>query len=73
MSYKVKGLDCELPLTVGAIEEYIDRVNSDISFKVYRDTDFPKLDLYRDVLRCVASGAGHAKDLAIAALKLEEE
>lgn len=70
MTYMVKGADARLPLTTESIEDYIAKKRMTVIEK--RDELAYTLRLYRDVLRCIQLGAGHGRDLAIAALKIEE-
>jgi hypothetical protein len=66
MKYIAKGMEVSLPLTVESIENLLSSIHSKEAASLIL------IDLYRDVMLCVASGAGHAKDLAIAALKIED-
>lgn len=70
MTYMVKGAEVRLPLTTEAIQDYIAKRQTTVTNE--RDDLVYTLHLYRDVLRCIQLGAGHGKDLAIAALKIEE-
>jgi hypothetical protein len=70
MTYMVKGVELRLPLTTESIKDYVLEKPKPGSNEV-EDLTYV-LNLYRDVLRCIQLGAGHGKDLAIAALKIEE-
>jgi hypothetical protein len=78
VSYNYKGTILSIPLAVECIEEWLQEKKKLVDLN---DLDNPanlfilqdlRAELYRDVLVAVRSHAGHAADLAAAALKLEE-
>ncbi len=78
MSYNYKGTIISIPLAVECIEEWIEEKKKLLDLN---DLDNPanlftlhdlRAELYKDVLVAVRSRAGHAAELAEAALKLEE-
>lgn len=78
MTYKIKGEEVQLPLTVEAIEDWITEQRKYFDLE---DPDNPanlmslhdlRARLYRDVMIVISTRAGHAVDLAEAALKLEK-
>jgi hypothetical protein len=78
VSYNYKGTILTIPLAVECIEEWIEEKKKSLDLN---DLDNPcnlfilhdlRAELYRDVLIVVRSRAGHAAELAEAALKLEE-
>ncbi len=78
MSYNYRGTILTIPLAVECIEEWIEEKKKLFDIN---DLDNPanlftleslRAELYKDVLVAVRSRAGHAAELAAAALKLEE-
>lgn len=77
MTYKVLGSEISLPLTVESIDEWISEKRKEFDLE---DVDSPsnlrhlealRAELYRDVIFCIKQGAGHSRELAQAAWKLE--
>lgn len=61
-----------LPLTTESIEYWVKEYRKHRHGAGEEDFNKNKAELYRDVLICVKSGAAHSRELAEAALKLEE-